>query len=141
MTKLISTENLKTIWAKVKNTINANVSPSASQSVTFNGLTLNYGRLRTLIPDIFLFNGEESIVNGKLLWTKQVSSVLLTYWLLIVRSSNGDYNNVKVYIEGQPNDTIPVNIDEMGGYGMFGICIPLTTALKYAASRKIVISG
>lgn len=141
--KLIDLNGLKSAITKLKTLIDQAKTPSLEPSVTVNGRTLNYSYLRAHISEIFVFkSGGESVVGGKILYAKKLGTNLyLTYWVLIVRSDNGDFNNTKVYIEGDTSTATPVNIDYTLGYGMVGVCIPFTLTLGYASDHKIVISG
>lgn len=143
MAKYLTLTGLTTFLNKLKTLIDQAKSPSTEPSVVVNGKTLNYSYLRTHMSEIFLFkSGGESVVGGKILYSKKLgTNLFLTYWVLIVRSDNGDFNNTKVYIEGDTSTATPVNIDYTLGYGMVGVCIPFTGSLGYASDHKIVISG
>ena len=141
--KLIDLNGLKSAITKLTALIDQAKAPSLEPSVNVNGKTLNYSYLRTHMSEIFVFkSGGENVVGGKILYSKKLgTNLFLTYWVLIVRSDNGDFNNTKVYIEGDTSTATPVNIDNTLGYGMVGVCIPFTGSLGYASDHKIVISG
>ena len=125
--KLIDLNGLKSAITKMKALIDQAKAPGLEPSVSINGKTLNYSYLRTHMSEIFVFkSGGEKVVGGKILYSKKLGT---------------NFNNTKVYIEGDTSTATPVNIDYTLGYGMVGVCIPFTGSLGYASDHKIVISG